>query len=69
MNTLAPGSYQAYVVLYESDERGNDVTLEWRRGLDIVIEDRRTEVIPWRPVAWGYLMLHDPVVHAERGSR
>ena len=64
--TLAPGSYQSYVVFYEADQLGNDVMLEWRRGLDIVIEDKRTGVIPWRTVAWGHLMLPDPIAYTER---
>ncbi len=59
---LAPGNYQSYIVFFETDNFGNDVTLEWRRGLDIIIEDKKTGAIPWRPVAWGHMMLPEPQV-------
>ena len=68
MSNLAPGNYQSYIVFCETDKAGNDVTLEWRRGLDIIIEDEKKEgVIPWRPLAWGHLILKEPDVVLHRG--
>ena len=60
--SLAPGNYQSYIVFFETDRLGNDVTLEWRRGLDIIIDDKRPGITAWRAVAWGHMMLPSPEV-------
>ena len=60
--SLAPGNYQSYIVFFETDKLGNDVTVEWRRGLDIIIDDKRAGVTAWRAVAWGHMMLPSPQV-------
>ena len=61
-SSLAPGNYQSYIVFFETDRLGNDITLEWRRGLDIIIDDKRTGVTAWRTTAWGHMMLPSPQV-------
>lgn len=61
MSYLAPGNYQTIVVFFEMDKQGNEATLEWRRGLDIVIDNsKKGEVISWKPLWWGHLMLPEP---------
>ncbi len=61
-SSLAPGNYQSYIVFFETDRLGNDLTLEWRRGLDIIIDDKRPGITAWRTVAWGHTMLPSPKV-------
>jgi len=65
--SLAPGSYQSYIVFFETDSLGNDLTLEWRRGLDIVIDDDRPGVTAWRTSAWGHAKLPSPKVSMKKG--
>ena len=61
MSYLAPGNYQTIIVFFEMDKQGNEATLEWRRGLDIVIDNsKKGEVISWKPLWWGHLMLPEP---------
>lgn len=66
LKSLAPGSYKAYYVLYLTDTYGHDVTLDWRRGMDIILEDDRKGSIPWRTNAWGYMMLPPPIIEQSK---
>lgn len=66
--SLAPGNYQSYIVFFETDRLGHDVTLEWRRGLDIIIDDRRAGVTAWRTTAWGHMVLPNPQVSILKNS-
>ena len=70
MSYLAPGSYQTIVVFFETDKQGNEATLEWRRGLDIVIDNgAKGEEIPWKPLWWGHLMLPEPKLTLEEFAK
>ena len=59
---LAPGSYQAFYVFFESNSFGANQELDWVPGLAFTIEKTDKNRLPWRTAAWGRFEIPAPVV-------
>lgn len=61
---LAPGSYQAFYVFFESNSFGANQELDWVPGLAFTVEKTEKNRLPWRSAAWGRFEIPEPIVSA-----
>ena len=65
---LAPGSYQAFYVFFESNSFGANQELDWVPGLAFTVEKTEKDRLPWRTAAWGRFEIPAPIVSSERNK-